>query len=1060
VRVLLVDDGETTRGLLRSVLEEAGHIIEEAGDGVEALEKMHVSTFDAVVSDILLPRMDGYRLCDEVRRVDAFSGVHFVFHTATYTSPDDEGFGRGLGADAYLRKPVSPRMMLDTLASLALVPPAHRDAARALDAPDATKQYNARLVRRLEEKSASLEAAQSALVAANAELSAAEARNRLLLESADDAIFGIDGEGRFDFCNAACVSTLGFASPAALMGKDAHATLHPAGARGDAFCRPEECGFLRVFRDPGPRGVNDDVFGRKNGERFPVEYRCSPIRRNGERAGAVVFFSDSGDRRRAELAMRESEERYRSLFENMLNGFAYQRVIFEGDRAVDTLCLAVNGAFETLTGLTDVVGKRTTEFIPGIAERDPGLFEAYGRVARGGGPERLELRVEALSAWYAISMYSPGPDHVVAIFDVITSRKEAEERLQSSETRYRNIVEQTSAWITTHDLEGRMLSINRQAAATLGRDRATIGDLNVRDLLAPEFAETFDDYLAVMRRDGHASGLMVVVTTAGARRVLEYHNVLRTDEGGSQPLVHGVALDVTERIDAERAMRISEHRIVALMENAGDAIFVTNTQGVIVQVNRAAERLIGRPRKEIVNASIGDFVEPEGRAAVERAFAETVQGGAISGFEALARRRGGASVPIEVSASLVSVGGAQLVHAIVRDVSERKRLEDQLRQAQKMEAVGRLAAGLAHDFNNLLMIVQSVTDVLPLHAANPVAQERDFESLRTAARSGAALTGQLLAFSRPKVPRTERLDVGAVISGLAPMMERLIGANIEFVIDAAPGAGVIRMDRGQLEQVLVNLVVNASDAMASGGRLSITVGAKRLTAAEGTAQGGLPAGEYSVIAVSDTGGGMAPVVRERIFEPFFTTKEIGRGTGLGLATVYGIVKGCGGDIGVESELGRGTVFRIYLPRFETARRVTRPASLTPGGTRIDRTVLVVEGEAAVREMIGTYLEEEGFLVFSASSSAEALERLAGEREPIPVVVTAISIPGGSGFDVANAARSRDRSTRVILTSGTAIGAEIADRIAAEGSEFLARPFELSVLAGRIGESFARDRAAS
>ena len=1059
MRVLLVDDGETTRGHLRAALEKAGHVIDEAGDGVEALEKMHAGAFDAVVSDILLPRMDGYRLCDEVRRVGAFSRVHFVFHTATYTSPDDEGFGRGLGADAYLRKPVSPEMMLETLAGLELTAPAQRDASRALDEPEATKHYNARLVRRLEEKSASLEAAQRALMTANAELSAAEERNRLLLESAEEAIFGIDIDGRFDFCNPACVSALGFESAAGLLGRDAHAVLHPASSDGRP-CNPDACGVSRTFRDARPRGVDDEVFSRQSGERFPVEYRCSPIRRKGERTGSVVFFSDSGDRRQAERAMSESEERYRSLFENMLNGFAYQRVIFEGDRAIDTVCLAVNGAFETLTGLKDVVGKRTTEFIPGIAESDPLLFEAYGRVARGGIPEQLELRVEALNAWYSISMYCPAPEHVVAIFDVITSRKEAEGLLRSSETRYRGIVEQTSAWITTHDLAGRMLSINRQAAETLGRDRNTIGNLNIRDLLAPELADSFDDYLAVIRRDGHASGLMVVLTSTGARRFLEYNNVLRTDEGGSQPLVHGVALDVTERIDAERAMRISEHRIVALMENAGDAIFVTTTQGVIVQVNRAAEKLVGCPRKEIVDAHIVDFVDPEARAAVERAFGETVQGGPVSGFETLARRRGGAGVPVEVSATLVSVGGAQLVHAIVRDVSDRKRLEDQLRQAQKMEAVGRLAAGLAHDFNNLLMIVQSVTDVLPLHAANPVAQERDFESLRTATRSGAALTGQLLAFSRPKVPRSERLDAGMVVSGLAPMMARLIGANIEFAIDAAPGAGVVRMDRGQLEQVLVNLVVNASDSMASGGLLSISVDSKPLTAAEGAIQGGLPAGEYAVIAVRDTGGGMAPAVLERIFEPFFTTKEIGRGTGLGLATVYAIVKGCGGDIGVESEPGTGTVFRIYLPLFEAARDVERPPSPAPGRGRAAGTVLLVEHETAVRERISAYLEEDGYRVLTASNRREAAERLAAERGPIQVVVTGISIPGGSGFDVARAARARDPGIRVILTSGAARDPDVAGRIAAEGLEFLAKPFELGVLAGRIGEGFARDRAVS
>ncbi|HLN58800.1 MAG TPA: ATP-binding protein [Thermoanaerobaculia bacterium] len=376
------------------------------------------------------------------------------------------------------------------------------------------------------------------------------------------------------------------------------------------------------------------------------------------------------------------------------------------------------------------------------------------------------------------------------------------------------------------------------------------------------------------------------------------------------------ARERANRRKAEEALRASEQRTRALMENAKDAILVANIQGIVVEVNRAAEALYARPRAEFVGRYFFELLVADERERVRRHF-ETVLAGRVPEVqETIALAADGRTVPIEVSASLVEIGGERLVLAIVRDASERKQLEEQFRQSQKMEAVGRLAGGVAHDFNNLLTVILGYSDVVSnqLPADHPLRQE--VEQIRKAGERAAALTRQLLAFSRTQVLLPQLIDVGEIVADIDKMLRRLIGEDVDLVTVCDPRTGRVKADPGQLEQVLMNLAVNARDAMPAGGRLTIETHNVDFDEAGAREHVTAQPGSYVMIEVSDTGSGMDAETKAHIFEPFFTTKEKGKGTGLGLATVYGIVKQSGGFLWVSSEPGRGTTFKICLPRVE------------------------------------------------------------------------------------------------------------------------------------------------
>jgi two-component system, cell cycle sensor histidine kinase and response regulator CckA len=381
------------------------------------------------------------------------------------------------------------------------------------------------------------------------------------------------------------------------------------------------------------------------------------------------------------------------------------------------------------------------------------------------------------------------------------------------------------------------------------------------------------------------------------------------------------------------------------------------------------------------------------------------------------------------------------------DITERKQLEAQLRQSQKMEAVGRLAGGVAHDFNNLLSVILSCATFLEPAVAGKEPASEDVAAIIAAARRAAEITGQLLSFSRSQVMTLRAVTGNELAQRIEPLLRRAAGTEVDLFISLSPEPWRVQIDVGQMEQVLLNLVINACDAMPDGGKLTVEISNVEADATYAGGHARMEPGPYVMIAVSDTGHGMTREVRERVFEPFFTTKEDGRGSGLGLATCYGIVKQVGGDISVYSELGRGTTFKVYLPRHLGAADAQRPAPppRTSGG---EETILVIEDDVAVRAVMVRALRERGYAVLSAGDAADAAAIAAGNGG-IDLLITDMVLPGGSGAEIAGDLAREGLVSRTLYISGYPDAAVVRHGVVDPGASFLQKPFAPETLATRV-----------
>jgi two-component system cell cycle sensor histidine kinase/response regulator CckA len=416
------------------------------------------------------------------------------------------------------------------------------------------------------------------------------------------------------------------------------------------------------------------------------------------------------------------------------------------------------------------------------------------------------------------------------------------------------------------------------------------------------------------------------------------------------------------------------------------------------------------------------------------------------------RTKDGRILDVEVTAHEISFYGKPARLALLTDVTEQRRLEDQLRQSQKMEAVGRLAGGVAHDFNNLLTVIQGYADLLRNDPGGDQREERTeaIDQIRIASKRAAALTGQLLAFSRQQVLQPKILELNAVVSNLAPMLRRVIGEDIELVTNLDPRGESVLADAGQLEQVIMNLVVNSRDAMPQGGTLTVETGSADVAEAPGI-ELEAPPGRYARLTVKDTGTGLSPQVQARVFEPFFTTKEVGKGTGLGLATVYGIVKQSGGFVQLHSELGHGATFNVYLPCAERELRRVEPESGIRRAFPKKKIILLIEDEEAVRKLLFSVLSGQGYTVLQASSGKEALAVASGHSGPIHLILSDVVMPGTGGPEtVAELQRSRP-ATQVIFMSGYTDDSVVRHGLTDSGRHFIQKPFTPVTILKKVDE---------
>jgi PAS domain S-box-containing protein len=643
----------------------------------------------------------------------------------------------------------------------------------------------------------------------------------------------------------------------------------------------------------------------------------------------------------------------------------------------------------------------------------------------------------------------------------VAEGKQKEEALRESEDRFRDLVEHSQDLVCTHDLEGNILSANPWASTILGIPPGELLGMNFRDLLVPEVRDLFGSYLDEIRTRGTARGLMWVQTRNGERRLWEYKNSLRT-EGVAEPIVRGMAQDITERKRAEDALRASQMMIEEIINAIPVRVFWKDRNLIYLGCNSIFARdagfadpkdVIGKDDYQMGWREQAELYRADDRQVIESGCSKflieepqtTSEGNIITLLTS--------KIPLRNSNG--EIGG---VIGTYYDISDRKRVEAekeklqaQLQQAMKMEAVGRLAGGVAHDFNNLLTVITGYSELLLKKIGKESPMREEVEEIKRAGERAASLTQQLLAFSRKQIIEPKMVHPDILVAEMHKMLTRLIGEDIALQATTGKSLGWVKVDPGQFQQILMNLVVNARDSMPDGGKIVIETANVDLDEGYCAVHPYVKPGRFVMVAVSDTGKGMSEEVKARIFEPFFTTKERGSGTGLGLATAYGAVHQAGGSIEVYSEVGIGTTLRIYLPRIEEEavkpEKVDRPTDL-PGGTE---TVLVVEDEDTLRTLCERILGDLGYLVMPARNGAEAIALAHAYADRIDLLLTDVVMPGMSGRELATQLVLEYPEMQVLFMSGYPDDAIGKHGVLDEGMSFIGKPYTPSALARKVRE---------
>jgi PAS domain S-box-containing protein len=796
---------------------------------------------------------------------------------------------------------------------------------------------------------------------------------------------------------------------------------------------------------------------------FDMEYPChSPGKQRWFRllvaplhetraSGAVVMHLDITERKRMEAAIRATELRHRSLIENMLEGYCYCRVLYdENGRAADYIYLEVNDAFAAQTGLKDVAGKKVSEVVPGMHEANPEQLEIYSRVAATGQPEKLETYAKLLDIWFSVSIYSHEKGHFIAVFDNITQRKRAEESLAATSALLETLLENTTDHIYFKDLQSRFVHFSfemlklfrlKHPAELKGR---TDFDFFTEEHARPAFAVEQE----IIRTGRPVLNLEEKTTHLNDGRtewVLTSKMPWR-DKAGNIIGTIGISRDITEQ-------KRFELRFRRLVDSNAQAVFFWNVKGEITDCNEAFLKLVGYTCEDLkagrVNWSV--MSPPEYAELDQRGLKEVKDTGICQPYEKEFIRKDGSRVPILIGAATFEDNRDEGV-AFVLDLTERRKLEQQFRQIQKMESIGQLAGGVAHDFNNVLAVIQMQAGALRLEEGISAAQREISLEIENAAQRAANITRQLLTFSRRQTVQLTELEMNEAIANMTRLLRRVIGEQVEMQFKFSMEPLFVHADAGMMDQVLMNLVVNARDAMPGGGRLIIETKGVQFGETVRDLSPQARAGSFVCIGVSDTGTGIPPEILPKIFEPFFTTKEVGKGTGLGLATVFGIVQQHQGWINVYSEAGKGTTFRVYLPRLgrkSDQKFVAETLDAGPGGKE---TILLVEDESHLRVSIKNILSRLGYNVLDAANGAEALEIWKKNRDKIDLVLTDMVMPGGiSGRELGERLLKEDAGLKIIYASG--YNTEIADRDfqlkLKEGVNYLSKPFDVQKLAKTV-----------
>jgi PAS domain S-box-containing protein len=967
--ILIVDDLAANRKVLVTLLGHHGHRLIEASDGSDGLVAVHAERPDLVITDLLMPVMDGYEFVKQLRLDPATSRIPVVFYTAHYEEREARALALSLGVSDVLTKPVAP---VEVLKIIGRVLGGGAPTEMLVEAPPITTHFDGDHLRLLTDK----------LSEKTGDLKIANTRLRALINIGMECASERDSDRQLqDVCAAA----------RELFGAT-YVTLGILDENGRT---------VRRFLASGA-GFPDWI---EVGDAIPGFLATVVAERRTIRGD-----NPDGDPGRLQLPSRHPE----------VHAFLAAPITSRA-HAYGWICL---------------VGNEGRSF----TEDDEQLVMALaGQVGR---------------IYENAYLYAVAQQRADELEREIVERRQAESALRHERDRAQRYLDTADVILLALDLDGRITLINRKGCDLLGwTERELLGRDWAEMCLPPRIASALRGKFATLAAGDLWIVETPVLTRSGEERPIEWRHTLLRDHAGRVIGTFSSGADTTERALAVAALRTAEERMRFALEATGVGIWDLDFRTGALQWSAILESQYGL-QPGTFGGTLAAFVErvhPDDRDTLLAAMAKADRTGTDFSIPHRALWPDGTVRWLSASGRIHRGEHGEPVRGvgISLDVTERRTLEEQYQQAQKMEAIGRLAGGVAHDFNNLLTVILGNCELLQTDLDPDDPHQADIAEIQKAGASAAALTRQLLTFSRKQVIKPTLLDLNAVIGDMRAMLGRLIREDVEVLMCLRPGLAIVNADRGQVEQIVLNLAVNARDAMPKGGTLTIETANVDLDEHYAKSHPSVKPGPHVLMTVTDTGSGMTPQVQARLFEPFFTTKDLGKGTGIGLATVHGIAARCGGSVTVSSEVGKGTSFKVYFPRAQAAAPVVDPTPPAPPPARA-LTVLVVDDDEGLRELVRRLLLPHGHTVLVAANADEALRLFEGNTT-IDVLLTDVVMPGTSGPELTRRLVEQRPSLNVIYMSGYTEEAIAGHGVLRPGLAFLHKPFTSETLGRKVRE---------
>ncbi|RJP14857.1 MAG: PAS domain S-box protein [Candidatus Abyssobacteria bacterium SURF_5] len=886
---------------------------------------------------------------------------------------------------------------------------------------------------------------------AEEELRSSGERLKILFEYAPDAYYLNDVNGNFVDGNKAAEELIGYAREE-LVGKS---FLELNLIRADQL---ENAAAIMRENTRGKASLDDLILIRKDGSEVAVEVRIFPVRIDNQPM-VLGIARDVTERKRADDLLRQSEEKYRTLLDSIEIGF------YETD--LEGNLLFFNESVQKVLGYPhdELLGMNYRQYVNNADARI--IFNSFNKVFKTGTADKgfacnvITKHGSVKPIEFSVSLVRDVHGQPIGFRGVtrdITERRQAEEQLRkseekyrASEEKYRTLLELFDLGFYETDLSGNLLFFNETIREYLGYPADELRGMNYRRYVNEEDADIMFRAFNRVFKSGNAEKCFVcnVVTKKGSLTPVEFSVSLVRDENGSPAGFRGVTRDITERKEAEEQLRKSEEKYRTLFEESKDVICIASPDGELLDINAAGIHLFkASSKEELLKQNIFAFLFPlqEDRRRLEKAFTDR---GFVKDFEVNTSDRNGRQLNLLITANSVRDDEGKIIayRGIIRDVTEKKQLEQQLFQAQKMESIGTLAGGIAHDFNNLLGGILGYASFIKSKIDHNDKLYGYVDTIERSAMRAAELTSQLLGFARGGKYDTKTVNLNDIIIETMKIIGRTFDKSIEIETHLADELATVEADAAQIQQVLMNLCVNALDAMPGGGKLVIETEVADLSEDYIRLHFGAKKGDYVTLSVTDTGIGMDRETMKRIFEPFFTTKEKGKGTGLGLAMVYGVIKNHGGFIRVYSEPGAGSTFKVFLPAVGKAEsKEPREDHLPRGGNEI---ILIVDDEAAIRSLAKDALEGKGYKVLLAEDGKEAIEVYRESFADIALVILDMVMPKMGGRETFLKMQEINPGIKALLSTGYSQNGKAKEILDCGVFGFIQKPYQVNKLLSKV-----------